>query len=245
MRVGVYIDGFNLYYGGRSIFGRGTQGWKWLDLRNLSQRLLGRNQNWLAHGSYVSQVVYCTSRLNNKADPQGWNYQDAYLKALRRSKSIDLLVLGRFTNRIRKSPLATLRSNKRITHSDKRWPLEVRDGDLKRMQNAKIMASYQTWEEKGSDVNLATHLLKDVLCNHVDAAIVITNDSDLSLPLRECRLFVPVGTVNPGARPRAGDLQGDTCEGVGDHWWYQITKEDFLECQLPAQIGKIYCPEKW
>jgi len=33
VKVGVYIDGFNLYYGGVSIMGEGVPGWRWLDLR--------------------------------------------------------------------------------------------------------------------------------------------------------------------------------------------------------------------
>ena len=36
-------------------------------------------------------------------------------------------------------------------------------------------------------MNLATHLLLDILDNHVDAVIAISNDSDLMLPLRSAR----------------------------------------------------------
>ena len=32
MKVGVYIDGLNLYYGGRATVGRSAPGWRWLDL---------------------------------------------------------------------------------------------------------------------------------------------------------------------------------------------------------------------
>lgn len=39
-------------------------------------------------------------------------------------------------------------------------------------------------EEKGSDVNLATHLLMDAFDNLFDVAIVISNDSDLAEPMR-------------------------------------------------------------
>ena len=39
-------------------------------------------------------------------------------------------------------------------------------------------------EEKGSDVNLATHLLNDAWLNLYDAALVISQDSDLLEPLR-------------------------------------------------------------
>jgi hypothetical protein len=39
-------------------------------------------------------------------------------------------------------------------------------------------------EEKGSDVNLGTHLLVDGFGDRYDAAVVVTNDSDLKNPMR-------------------------------------------------------------
>jgi hypothetical protein len=42
VRIGVYIDGFSLYYGARGLCGRGTPGWRWLDLRALAADLAGR-----------------------------------------------------------------------------------------------------------------------------------------------------------------------------------------------------------
>jgi NYN domain len=42
-------------------------------------------------------------------------------------------------------------------------------------------------EEKGSDVNLATWLLIDAFDKAFDAAVVITNDSDLAEPIRQVR----------------------------------------------------------
>jgi len=39
-------------------------------------------------------------------------------------------------------------------------------------------------EEKGSDVNLATHLVRDAFRNAFDVAVVVTNDSDLVEPIR-------------------------------------------------------------
>ncbi len=69
------------------------------------------------------------------------------------------------------------------------------------------MVSHARREEKGSDVNVAAHLLLDVLQNDVDAAIVISNDSDLRLPLVKARERVPVGMVNPSSSFLAGDLR--------------------------------------
>ena len=57
-------------------------------------------------------------------------------------------------------------------------------------------------EEKGSDVNLATHLLVDGFKNEFELAVIVSNDSDLLLPIR----FVseefdkPVGLLNPQRR---------------------------------------------
>ena len=100
-------------------------------------------------------------------------------------------------------------------------------------------------KRRGTDVNLASQLLVDVLTQRVDAAIVITNDSDLSLPIRESRLRVPVGTVNPSNRRLAGDLAGQPSDGVGGHWWRQLTATDFTSCQLPDPVGTLSKPTGW
>lgn len=42
-------------------------------------------------------------------------------------------------------------------------------------------------EEKGSDVNLATHLLMDAFDDLFDVAVVVSNDSDLAEPMRLVR----------------------------------------------------------
>jgi hypothetical protein len=54
-------------------------------------------------------------------------------------------------------------------------------------------------EEKGSDVNLASHLLVDGFQNRYQQAAVISNDSDLGWPVRYARetLGKPVVVLNP------------------------------------------------
>jgi len=54
-------------------------------------------------------------------------------------------------------------------------------------------------EEKGSDVNLATFLLTDGFEGDYELAVVISNDSDLVLPVQMVRqkLGLPVGILNP------------------------------------------------
>jgi uncharacterized LabA/DUF88 family protein len=58
-------------------------------------------------------------------------------------------------------------------------------------------------EEKGSDVNLATHLLHDAHMGRFDIAVVVSNDSDLLEPIKIVRheLHKRVGILNPHPNP--------------------------------------------
>lgn len=62
-------------------------------------------------------------------------------------------------------------------------------------------------EEKGSDVNLATHLLHDAHRGLIECAVIVSNDSDLAEPIRlvheERRIKVGLisPTYLPGRRP--------------------------------------------
>ena len=58
-------------------------------------------------------------------------------------------------------------------------------------------------EEKGSDVNLATHLLHDAHMNRFDVGVVVSNDSDLLGPIKIVRneLGKKVGILNPQKNP--------------------------------------------
>ena len=47
-----------------------------------------------------------------------------------------------------------------------------------------VIAEVHTMEEKGSDVNLAVHLLNDAWENLFDVAVVVSNDTDLVTPIR-------------------------------------------------------------
>lgn len=48
-------------------------------------------------------------------------------------------------------------------------------------------------EEKGSDVNLGAHLVRDAFTNAFDVAVVLTNNSDLVEPIR-------IATIEAGKR---------------------------------------------
>jgi hypothetical protein len=242
MRTGIYIDGFNLYFGGRAHCGRGKPGWRWLDLRALATTLIARPVNW--SGAVLDRVVYCTARIDPKFNPSGAADQALYLRALKMSGSVDHIEYGNFIYGIRHAPLAVLGANRRPAVVTPNWPICVEDAGVS-LPSATFMASVTYREEKASDVNVATHLLADVLSGEVDAAVVISNDSDLRLPLRRARQIVPVGLVNPTARQLAGHLRFDVAEGVGGHWSRRLAARDFWACQLPDPVAGYAKPQGW
>lgn len=244
MRIGVYIDGYNLYYGGRGLCGRSTPGWRWLDLNALASDLIASHSRW--HHATVATITYCTARVSGASNPAGQREQDVYLRALERSCSLMQIRHGNYVARVATAPLATVGRNGKPVITHPQWPLMVQDGSEQDVPDARFMASVARREEKGSDVNVASHLLIDVLTEEVDAAVVISNDSDLAYPIAFARLRVPVGLVNPTKGYRAGRLAGDHTDGVGNHWWYQMRPFDWYAHQLPPTIGtRITKPRDW
>jgi hypothetical protein len=61
-------------------------------------------------------------------------------------------------------------------------------------------------EEKGSDVNLGSHLIRDAFQGEFDVAAVLSNDTDLVEPIRIVteELRLPVGLLCPVAKPADG-----------------------------------------
>jgi len=241
MRVGIYVDAFNLYYGLNSRLGS-QPGWKWIDIRALASLYA----QW--PGSHVDHVVYCTARVNDPSDPQQTARQDFYLKALIAHNSADLIEEGYYSSWAKESvmtadpagtrtPTAMLDSQQALTWS--------RGLPVRRNGSGILFATVRKREEKGSDVNVATHLLVDVLQKRVDAVIVISNDSDLALPVRLARQHVPVGLINPSGRPLAGALKGLAADGVGHHWWRRLDTNDVMQSQLPDPVGGINRPATW
>ena len=164
--------GFNLYYGARGLCGRGTPGWRWLDLRALATDLAGRRSNW--PGAQIHRVVYCTARIDGASNPSGQADQDVYLKALMAAGSVDHIEYGTYVARVKMAPLATRDPHGRPQLVSPAWPVMIQDGGGAPVTGAVFMVSYANREEKGSDVNVAAHLLLDVLRGAVDGALVIS-----------------------------------------------------------------------
>jgi uncharacterized LabA/DUF88 family protein len=240
MRVGVYIDGFNLYYGGRSLCGAGSEGWRWLDVRSLVAARLPTT--WT--DATITRVVYCTARVSGVDDPSSPQDQDRYLRALELSGAVDHIEYGNFVARVRNSVLAVpgRRGRPQIVQSG--WPVMVKDAERSDVRDARFVVSHLHREEKGSDVNVATHLLADIFGTAVDAVVVVSNDSDLKLPIALARQHVPVGLVTPAGR-LAGDLAFEPSDGVGSHWQALLEADDYRVHQLPDPVGPVARPPAW
>lgn len=99
-------------------------------------------------------------------------------------------------------------------------------------------------EEKGSDVNLAAHLLHDGHRGEYDVAVVVSNDSDLVAPMVMVRndLGIPVGVLNPHLRTANAIRQAAT-------FIRQIRKGVLADSQLSDTLrdasGIITRPRAW
>jgi hypothetical protein len=245
VRVGVYIDGFNLYYGAGKRCGGETAGWRWLDVRAVVESILPRT--WRERGATLGRVVYCTARVSGARDPSAPGDQDVYIRALKAHGSVDVVEFGNFISRAKFAPLVRpIPSSYKPTIVRPDWPIMLKDANTDQdLPDVTFMVSYLHQEEKGSDVNVGTHLMLDVLQGDVEAAAVVSNDSDLKLPITEARQRVPVGVVNPGPAQLAGDLRGKPSDGVGDHWWGQLSAAQYRSHQLPDPVNGITKPNSW
>ena len=154
-RVRVYIDGFNLYYGAL----KKTQ-LKWLDLEAWCAVMLPQYQ--------VDQILYCTARVTPRAsNPSVHVRQNAYLRALETLPKVRVLE-GKFnvtTARMVRVPLLTCDCCTRSRTACACC--------------SSTMVNVRKTEEKGSDVNLAVELVRDGFLDKYDAALVVSNDSDI------------------------------------------------------------------
>lgn len=142
--------------------------YKWLDLFALSKQMV-RPEN------EITCIRYFTARVKpNPTKPDQHVCQDAYLRAIQAHIPCLTVHEGHFlTSRVR-MPLASPTPN---------GPKTV-----------EVIKS----EEKGSDVNLAVHLVHDAAQGAFDVALVISNDSDLAPAITIARSYGrPVGVVNP------------------------------------------------
>ncbi len=178
MRTTVYVDGFNLYY--RIL--KDNPEFKWINVKALAQEVLDP-------ANVITAVNYYTARVKARGtDPDAPRRQQIYFDALATVPEIRV-IRGNFSVNPKYASLAPPPPN--CPPPFLPWPNVVR-----------IIKT----EEKGSDVNLGSHLVRDAFLNTFDVAVVITNDTDLIEPIRIAKEEVGkvVGLICPSGKAAKG-----------------------------------------
>ncbi len=168
----------------------------------------------------ILKIKYFTA----KVSPQPYNLdchkrQYTYIRALQ-SLSCCEVYYGFYLSNIKRAPLAQPTAGQKFTN---------------------IIHT----EEKGSDVNLATHLLLDGFRNRYNSAVVISNDSDFATTIQAVKddLKKNIGVISPYKKPARALKNKAT--------FYKKIRSGVLQAaQFPATItlpdGKvIHKPTNW
>lgn len=214
--------GTNVYIDGFNLYNGAVKNtpFKWLDLAALCAILLP--------GHTIHRIRYFTALvLGFRHDPQAPVRQNLYTRALRTIPNLTVHKDGWFASWPRLLPQFPL-----AYRSPKRPPQLVQ---------------VQKLEEKRTDVDLAAYLLVDCFLNDFDEAVVISNDSDLALPIEIVRRFGKrIGVINPHSRRKmSGEL-----EQAASYRLRMINRTVLAKCQFPptlidAQGRSITKPASW
>jgi hypothetical protein len=154
--------------------------YRWLDLAAFCGVLLPKND--------VLRIKYFTARVAPRPNkPDTAVRQQTYLRALATLPDVEIYY-GHY-----------------LSHTC-RLPRAAPGGGVLTAGGRTQFAEVIREEEKGSDVNLAAHLIHDAHRGMFDVAVVISNDSDLVTPITLVTrdLGLPVGVANPHAEnPRS------------------------------------------
>jgi uncharacterized LabA/DUF88 family protein len=159
----------------------------------------------------IQKIKYYTARVSARpGDLDAATWQDIYLKALELHIPELTIILGRFLQKQVTMRLVT--------------PLAGRE-------SVKVIKT----EEKGSDVNLAVHLVHDGWQNLYDCAVVCSNDGDLSEALRIVRRHLHKTVIlavpgDPTKRPPSVELKRWASYTI------QIKPAVYTACHLPNPI---------
>lgn len=218
-RAIAYIDGFNFYHG----VVRDRPELKWLNFLPLCERLL--------RGHHLAAINYYTARVVDRPeDPRQSQRQDSYLRVLENTDRVNV-VYGQF----QKKPLKVATRGTNIV------PM-VEGGTGSIVPGTLVKAT--TYEDKGSDVNLATDLSFDAATNQMAVALVLTNDFDIQHAVtRAMAIGVEVIIVNPHNRTSGKpSIVGSDTRTLGRK---MLRDNQYPDVVTLADGTKIFRPATW
>lgn len=205
MKLIVYIDSFNLYYGCLK-----KTPYRWLDVNKMSSFLFPNDE--------IVLIKYFTAPIGIREgdlDHDAPTRQQIYFRALRTLKNLEIIE-GFFLKR-------------------KVFMKKAEDNSF---------VEVIKYEEKGTDVNIATQLVHDAHENKFERAVVISNDSDLVAPilLVKEKIGLPVTIISPykknniTLKEAASDIK-TIRQGL-------LKVSQFSE-ELQDEVGSFFIPNSW
>ena len=176
-------------------------------------------QKLLSPNHQIIHIKYFTALVSGKQNPRKPIKQQTFLRALKSFIPEIKIFYGHFLTHEVFAPLAEPIDN---------------------IRTVKIIKT----EEKGSDVNIAVHILNDAWLNNYDCAIVVSNDSDLAESMKLVKEHHPnkiLGLIMPGKGHPSKELMKHAD-------FVKRIRTGILELsQLPNPIPgtNIYKPKDW
>ena len=140
-----------------------------------------------------------------------------------------------------------LRTVPSLTIHEGRMAVRTKTGIVLPRSSPPIVATLEVFEEKRTDVNIASYLLLDAFEGRYDTAIVVSNDSDLTTPIEMVvnRLGKTVITINPyRANRQSSELRRAATRAIP-----QINASVLRASQFPNTLtdarGSFTCPRSW
>jgi len=166
----------------------------------------------------ITLIKYFTARVKpTPSDPDAPNRQSVYLKALKAHIPHLEIIEGRFL---------------RVTTT-----VETSPGKFVRGQKS---------EEKGSDVNIAVHMLNDAWSNLYDIGVLVSNDTDLAeaMTLAQQHCGKTIGLVSPICRK--GRRVSEHLRRLAN-FHKSIRNSALSRSQLPSPIPGtgLHKPKRW
>lgn len=169
----------------------------------------------------ISLIRYFTARVSGKVNRGAPLRQDTYLRALQTL------------------PLVRIHYGNFLAHRTRMPLAKPRPGGAKTVEVIKT-------EEKGSDVNLASHLLWDAFAGRCDTQVIVTDDSDFCETVRIAHdeMGMRVGIINPHRRVPSRSLNARA------DFSKQVSVAALAASQFPDPVihvghKPIYKPATW
>ena len=192
--------------------------YKWLNLQKLSEAYLNLEQHHITKIKYFTALVKGTLK-----DHLNITRQHIYLRALKTLPNLEI-IFGQFKKR-------------QITGLSLRY-------ENGQYIEENILSAVSKWEEKESDVNIASHIIADAYEDEYDCAVLMSNDTDLKTPLIYVKEKVKkqIGIISPRRNIHMELI--NICD-----FRKAITNKVLEQCQFPEKMrdakGEFFCPPKW